>query len=158
MGMNSNQRRIAAWIACFAILLASLVPSVSRVLAAGVMNPALALVSQEEQEICPRDHSPTDGIDGTEDHSHAGHGLHQVSGVAEADLNSHSSHSPEKGMHFDHCPFCFTHAGTFGLLPAIALSIPVVASTSVLPSLFLASPRPLFAWIAAQSRAPPSIS
>ncbi|MDB5805399.1 MAG: hypothetical protein JWN73_2721 [Betaproteobacteria bacterium] len=57
--------------------------------------------------------------------------------------------------HFDHCPFCFTHTGAAGLPPAVA-AVPVVTGATALPELFLRAPRPLFAWAAAQARAPPA--
>jgi len=63
-----------------------------------------------------------------------------------------------KASDFEHCPACALHAPTMAPPPS-----PVVLPASPtgepgLPPLFLASPRPLFAWAAAQPRAPPLAS
>lgn len=35
------------------------------------------------------------------------------------------------GMHFEHCPFCFTHAGSFALPPSDTALIPLLATPVV---------------------------
>jgi len=59
--------------------------------------------------------------------------------------------------HLDHCPFCALQAAV-GLPPAPAQSVAALGLTHAVPPLFLAAPRPLFAWAAAQPRAPPARS
>lgn len=61
-------------------------------------------------------------------------------------------------MHFEHCPFCFTHAGSFGTPPSAEFTAPLLIGAAIQPTLFLHSPRPLFSWAAAQARAPPAFS
>jgi len=59
--------------------------------------------------------------------------------------------------HLDHCPLCHAGADALGMPP----SSPAVAAPiawRALPALFHAAPRPLFAWLAARPRGPPSPS
>lgn len=130
MVFNRYKQRITAWIACFAILVAALAPSISHALAASAKG-SLSVSS----EICT--------ADGLKAH-HAG--------------GAHRSSPADDGMHFEHCPFCFTHAASWGLPPSGATVIPLVKGALVRPDLFFHSPRPLFAWAAAQPRAPPVVS
>ena len=54
-----------------------------------------------------------------------------------------------------HCPLCGLHTPTLGLPPAHESGLPSAAAGFAVPALFLAAPRPLFAWLSAQPRAPP---
>jgi hypothetical protein len=127
--MTKAKHRITAWIASFAILLSALAPSISHAINAANNS------GSTWTEIC--------SVVGTK--------------IAKVDSaqNPTSQAPADKVMHFEHCPFCSTHAGSVGLPPAIDLTLPVVSNTLTLPSLFYQSPRPLFIWAAAQSRAPP---
>jgi hypothetical protein len=129
MRTTSAKRRITAWIATFAILLAALAPSISQAINAAKGSGA------SWAEICTA----------------SGFKLTKI-----GDIDSSTSQTPaEKSMHFEHCPFCFMHAGSVGLPPSNALTLPIASSELPLPSLFYQVPRPLFIWAAAQSRAPP---
>ncbi|HAT29329.1 MAG TPA: DUF2946 domain-containing protein [Janthinobacterium sp.] len=133
--MTTLQRQLTAWIACFAILLAALAPSISHAIAAG-KNAGSGWI-----EICSAAGSKFVSADQT--------------------LNSASSTSSapaEKSLHFDHCPFCSTHGGPSAPPPAVALSVPAVSGKAILPSLYYQAPRPLHVWASAQSRAPPALS
>lgn len=132
MGMTLFTRRFAAWIACFAILLVALAPSISQ---------AVANAKQESgsgwAEIC----------------SVAGIRFVQVDDDGAADGKSGG-----KAMQMEHCAFCSTHAGSVGLPPASpVLPLLVASGTAIFPALYYRSPAPLFIWSAAQSRAPPSL-
>jgi len=59
-----------------------------------------------------------------------------------------------KGM--NHCAYCATHAGSFGLPPPSVTLFAVLGGHDVYPPLFFQSAYPLPAWIAAQPRAPPA--
>jgi hypothetical protein len=76
------------------------------------------------------------------------------------DDDSHAhQHAPPSGehvLHFEHCPFCFTHAGSFATLPIPEFIFPLTGAAAAAPPLFLHAPRPLFVWAAPQARAPPS--
>jgi hypothetical protein len=133
MGMNKATRQFAAWIACLAILLAALAPSISHALAAAKGSDFSWM------EICS-----TTGA--------------KFVKVTDSQNPVKSSTPAEKAMHSEHCPFCLTHAGSFGLPPTAAFAFPVVSVPPAFPSLFYQSPRPLFIWAAAQSRAPPVAS
>lgn len=58
----------------------------------------------------------------------------------------------------DHCPLC-SHVAEAPMLPAPDVAeLPALDGADYLPALYAHSPRPLFAWAAAQARAPPSAS
>ena len=62
----------------------------------------------------------------------------------------------EAGAHLGHCPLC-GHLGDAPALPvAESAGALVVDGADFLPALFAQSPSPLFAWAAAQPRAPPA--
>jgi hypothetical protein len=129
MLMNRVTRRFTAWIACFAILLASLAPSISHALEAAKAPGSYWM------EIC----------------STAGLKFIEVDSGKTSDSSSPAKH----GLHFENCPFCKIHADSIVLPPASVLAPLVVSSSFPLPSLFYQSPRPLFVWASPQSRAPP---
>lgn len=131
MGMTLFTRRFAAWIACFAILLAALAPSISQ---------AVANAKQESgsgwAEIC------------------------SVAGIrfVQVDDGAADEKSGAKAMQMEHCAFCSTHAGSVGLPPASpVLPLPIASGTAIFPALYYQSPSPLFIWSTAQSRAPPTL-
>jgi hypothetical protein len=132
MGMTLFTRRFAAWIACFAILLAALAPSISQ---------AVANAKQESgsgwAEIC------------------------SVAGIrfVQVDAGAVDEKSAGKAMQMEHCAFCSTHAGSVGLPPASpVLPLLVASGTAIFPALYYQSPAPLFIWSTAQSRAPPALN
>jgi hypothetical protein len=119
--------RQATWLAIFAMLGLALAPTVSHALAAsGPGNPWA--------EIC------------------------SVAGgkVVVANASGAAGSQAEAGTHLGHCPLC----GQLGSAPAlpVAESAGTLAPTGAdfLPALFAQSPSPLFAWAAAQPRAPPA--
>ncbi|WP_420475484.1 DUF2946 domain-containing protein [Noviherbaspirillum sp. ST9] len=128
--MNIRIRHLSAWIACCAVLLAALAPTVSRMLAAACNPPSYQL------DICATPHTLS-----AADEDHTAH---------------HSSAPAKKELHLDHCPFCLTHAGSFGLVPTGGLILPDASSVALLPPLFYQSPHPLFVWATPPSRAPPA--
>jgi hypothetical protein len=128
MGMNRITRRFAAWIACFAILFAALAPSISHAVSA---PPA-----QSWAEIC----------------SVGGAKFVKVSDAGDGTSDPVTKKSP----HLENCPFCATHAGSFGLPPGVSIAIPLIETQDTHPSLFFQSPYPLAVWTTAQSRAPPA--
>ncbi|MES2026962.1 MAG: DUF2946 domain-containing protein [Pseudomonadota bacterium] len=132
MRMTKATHRFATWIACFAILLASLAPSISHAVAAAKGAPNAWV------EICTVEGSKMMKVDG--------------------DQSQQAPAPAEKGTHFEHCAFCLTHAGSFGLPPSADFVMPVVSGDHVLPLLFYQASRPLFAWVVAQPRAPPAFS
>jgi len=129
--LHQSTQRLAAWIACIAILLAALAPSVSRVLAAAPSS------NMSWIEIC----------------SATGSKFVKVLDDRAAGKVSKAS---EKSLHANDCPYCLTQAASFALPPNSAFVVPVMVSNTLQPSLFFQAPRPLFIWASAQSRAPPT--
>lgn len=133
MGMTLFTRRLAAWIACFAILLAALAPSISQAVANAKQQSGSGWA-----EIC----------------SVAGIRFVQVV----EDGTTEDGKSAGKAMQMEHCAFCSTHAGSVGLPPTSpVLPLPVASGTAIFPALYYQSPAPLFIWSTAQSRAPPAL-
>ncbi|GIZ51899.1 DUF2946 domain-containing protein [Noviherbaspirillum aridicola] len=119
-------------MACVAILLVVLAPSISHALA------AKKATTQEWTEICTST------------------GVKQVKVT---DGESGKPFSPGKhDQHSEDCPFCRTHANTIGPPPTSAAIVFIPAASQSYPSLFYQAPRPQFTWAPAQSRAPPLAS
>jgi uncharacterized protein involved in copper resistance len=127
MFSTRHRQRVTAWIAFFAIMLASLMPTVSRAMAAAA--------SDSSTQVCSTSH-------------------HDAMPAA-----GHHAPAPEHGaLHLDHCAFCLTHAGSFGLPATVAVALPILAGPAVHPAPIFQSRRALVAWTTAQSRAPPLAS
>lgn len=62
----------------------------------------------------------------------------------------------EPGQANSHCPLCVVH-GNFVLPINQSLDFAKPQAHSIYPQLFYKSPKPLFAWVALPSRAPPSL-
>jgi hypothetical protein len=126
MGQFLKRKRMQVWIACLAILLNALAPSLSHALMTGPSNM---------MEIC----------------SAAGTRWMAVDLAADASTGS----STDTALHHaQHCPFCVTHADLLDL-PQSA-SFAVDGGHDLFPALFYRSPTPLFSWSAANPRAPPA--
>lgn len=133
MQMNLVTRRFAAWAACLAILLSALAPAVSHALAAA-RGGGIAWM-----EVC----------------SVAGIKLVQ----ADAGMKKPGAPTSHEALaQAGHCPFCSTHASSFGLPPAAAIVFQPGDPERARPLLFYRSPKPLPIWSGAQSRAPPRFS
>jgi hypothetical protein len=129
MNIQGNRRRFAAWLACFAVLLAALAPSISHAVSA--LKGQAAWV-----EVCTA----------------AGTALVKLPGEQVPD-------QPRPNLHAEHCVFCGSHAGAFALPAGdISLTVPVAPGGGAMPTLYYRAPSPLFVWAAGQPRAPPVIS
>ncbi len=65
----------------------------------------------------------------------------------------------EQILHIEHCPFCLNNPVALGILPtAPVIALPALLSYQLVPALFYQAPYPLFAWLCAQPRAPPTLS
>ncbi len=127
------RRRAVSWIACFAIALNALAPSVSQAIAAYTGQTGWT-------QICSLA------------------GLRWVQ-LADDDLaNSQDPSSQSQQADAQQCPFCGLHAGSFALLPPAIASIEIATGFDLHPTLFYAAPRPLFQWASAHPRAPPLAS
>lgn len=129
MRMNRTARVVTAWIACFAILLVALAPSISHAFAAKKAS------SKEWTEICTST------------------GVKQV--IVTAGENAKPFSPGKHDQHSEDCPFCRTQGDSLGPPPAGAIFVFGPDTSLSYPFLFYQAPRPLFTWAPAQSRAPP---
>lgn len=123
-----KNKLLTVWIACFAILLNALAPSITYALNAPKHSAPPAA------EICRT-------------------GM-KMSGPSSMHHSSGKSDAPDA----KHCPFCLPHAGSFALPPPSVPCCAVAAGHDLFPSLFYLSPQPLFSWAAANPRGPPLLS
>lgn len=65
-------------------------------------------------------------------------------------------HERGKLSALDQCPYCSAHFGSVLLPPVDMAPAFAVVGSAMMPSLFLAAPRPLFAWSPSHPRAPPA--
>lgn len=130
MSFRAPVRRVASALAALAMLFASLAPAVSGVLAAANDEHIrwTAVCTADGTRIVP---VPTDATG------------------APLAPESHA---------IDHCPFCAFPPAVAVLPPPATATVPAVAGHDAVPPPFLFAPRPLFAWAAAQPRAPPFAS
>ena len=126
--MKKLTRRLAAWVACFAMLFAALAPSVSHALS--ISRGATWA------EIC----------------SVGGSKFVKVS----ADKGELPGSATQDSTHLEHCPFCATHATSVALPPSTGFTFLLIEVQETRPFLFFQSPHPLPIWTVAQSRAPPA--
>jgi hypothetical protein len=144
MGKSFGRKRLQIWIACCAILLNALAPSVSHALSR-MAGPSQMI------EICSA--SGTRWISGDAVGTSAST---IASKVADAQFSAQEPSTDSPLHHLEHCPFCMTHAGTFAL-PAPSTSLfAVQGGHDLFPALFYHSPSPLFSWSAAHPRGPPA--
>lgn len=121
-----------AWIACLAILFNAFVPVVSHALNASSAYAA----SGAQMEVC------------------TAMGIEMLPMALPDQDGKQSSDKLLKSL--THCGYCATHAGSFGLPPQPAAVFAVLGGHDAFPPLYYTSPRPLFLWTPAQSRAPPA--
>ena len=133
MQMTSSSRLRWIWIACFAILLNALAPTISH-----------AVNGQPRSwEICLND--------GT-----------RITGTGELDyatflaVTDRSKPQPSMQMDMEDCSYCLPHAGSFGLPPVGALAMLPLDGGALRPDLFYQSPQPLPVWTASNPRGPPA--
>ncbi|HEY8118505.1 MAG TPA: DUF2946 domain-containing protein [Methylophilaceae bacterium] len=127
--------KAASWIAIAAVLVASFAPTISNALAAKSKTPW--------QEIC--------SVQGIKY-------IPAISGGLSKVTQNQAPQQDGRILHMEHCPYCFMHAGSVGL---ILDNSPVIAQLNLkllFPRLFYQSPYPLFAWVSSNPRAPPVVS
>ena len=126
----TNRRQWCVWIACWAILFNTLVPTLSYAFSAANGNSVL-------QEICSASGAKYASV-----------------GAADA-IKMPGGASLH---HLDHCPYCLSD-GSAPALPTTLPAAPAVAETGAYyPPLFYTAPAPLFSWSASKPRGPPSLS
>ncbi|MFT5643621.1 MAG: hypothetical protein ACI83P_001168 [Janthinobacterium sp.] len=143
MGKFLTRKRLQIWIACCAILLNALAPSIAHALSAqaGRTN-AMVICSVNGTKWLATGVSTGAASDGAfTDESAAGD-------VAPSDSPLH---------HLEHCPFCLTHAGNFAL-PASSLAPAAIrGGHDLFSALFYDAPAALFSWSSTRPRGPPAV-
>lgn len=129
MFISKGKASIVLWIACSAIFLATLAPTLSRALtvASGLAVPSL--------EIC----SVAGGMN-----------------MLPATLSTDAPDTSKGSMRMGDCPCCSMHADTLSLPPTALVLASGEILTGLLPELFYQSATPLFAWTPVQPRGPPA--
>ena len=130
MGTFFRRPRLSLWIACLAILLNALAPSISHALAAHKGSPSRLI------EICT--------VAGT-----------RVVADGDAAMSKPAGSDAQHREALEHCPYCSIHAGSDGLPPPALIVLQPADRGAAMPLLFYAAPRPLFSWSAARPRGPP---
>jgi len=137
--MTARNHLVSIWIAIAAILLNALVPTVS--LAFGPAQKRITSASSDWIEICSSLGSSWVKLD--------------LGGQVLAQTTQKPLGSPE-ASHGGHCPYCLTHAASFGLPPAPKVAVPLWSQVAALLPQRAAhglSPR---LWRAPAARAPPA--
>ncbi|WP_426074252.1 DUF2946 domain-containing protein [Janthinobacterium sp. DSP2-3-3] len=129
MHKMARKRVLHIWLALLAVLFAALAPSISHALAAHSSSETPSVLLQ----ICT------------------------VAGLKTAPAgDAERQPSIDPVVHaFEHCPYCFTHAGSFALLSTSDLSLSIPSARAVFPPLFYRAPRTLFVWSSGNPRGPP---
>lgn len=128
MPLTRVQRRLTAWLAMLAMVLAALAPTLAQaVVASSDRSDWVQICSATGMVWVQADHAPGD-----------------PDGAPLADM----------GMQ---CPWCSLHSPAAGLPPALVTGAASNLQTP-LPGGFMAAAPPLALWIAAPARAPPFVS
>jgi hypothetical protein len=125
----SLKRHLAHWIAIIAVLMSSVAPTVSQAVSLAQHGQGISI------EVCT-----TTGVKMT-----------QVIDVSVA------SDTGESAQANGDCPLCVVH-GSYVLPLNLELSFAKPVNSNIYPQLFYQSPKPLFAWVALPSRAPPALA
>jgi hypothetical protein len=138
MQRKSTSRRWAIWIACFAVLLNALAPSISHAMAAATRGvPAT-------WEICRLDGGAAIATPGQSDIVVIGALAKQVNETRFANM--------------DDCGYCLPHGGSVALLPSAITGLGLMGGHALRPFLFYRAPQPLLALSAAPPRGPPAFA
>jgi hypothetical protein len=125
----SLKRHLAHWIAIIAVLMGSVVPTVSQAVSLTQNVQGMSI------EICT-----TTGV--------------KMTHVIDLGIAGNTEDLAQSG---EHCPLCVIHDNQ--ALPLnLGLSFAKPVNSNIYPQLFYQSPKPLFAWVVLPSRAPPSLA
>lgn len=144
MLIGPRLRAFASWIACLAILMSALGPTLAHAFRADTPAGWIEICSATGPKLIRAD----DGL-GLKRVSDAQASPTDGSTPADGDSDGAADHAVK------HCPYCASHAGSLGLPPAAPSGVVLPSLGHAVPALFLHAPRPLFAWASAQPRGPP---
>jgi len=113
--------RLASWIAIAAIVFSALAPTIAHAF------PAKNTPQTLWQELCTAQGIKLIANDAT------------TRSIGQPGSQIPTQPSQDKmGMHFEHCPYCFSHAGTVGLPPAMASLVFLATETAQLAESYIA--------------------
>jgi Protein of unknown function (DUF2946) len=135
-----STRQLTIWIACFAILMNALAPSISH---ARASTRGIAAT----WEICRTDTSAV---------SLAGKGDLVVAGAAAVSPAKNGA-PPNTGPMAD-CGYCLPHPGSDSLMPSAITGVGIFGGHALRPFLFYRAPQPLLALSAVPARGPPALA
>lgn len=132
------------WIVCLTFLLGAVLPTLSQAMipAPGGMLAEICSASGMRMVWMPAVGTPAEAVDD----------------AAIVDEASPNGAAPDTAASSMNCPYCAIHHGAPALPPSAPAWQPPDALRFAQPTLFLQSPRPLFAWAPALARAPPRIA
>jgi hypothetical protein len=136
MQSKSTSWRWTIWIACFAVLMNALAPSISHAMAA--MNGVPAT-----WEICRADGS-TLAVPGQPELVAVGSQAKKITGKNVAAMAD--------------CGYCLPHGGSVALMPSTITGLGLMGGHALRPFLFYRAPQPLLALSAAPPRGPPAFA
>jgi hypothetical protein len=151
--MKSKSRLMFVWLACFAILLNALAPSISHAVALAKGKPRV-------WEICLNDGSRISGtgeLTAADFSTLTNRSDPQAAAKAQAQAKA-SQANANMAMNMADCGYCMPHAGSTGLPPSDFTPVLPAAEPSLRPALFYHSPQPLQVWSTANPRGPPARS
>jgi hypothetical protein len=132
MRSKTTSWRWTIWIACFAVLMNALAPSISHAMAALDNSPAT-------WEICRAD------------------GSGPGAGLAAAGEHAKKVADHRAGLMED-CGYCLPHGGSNALMPPAVAGLGLMGGHALRPFLFYRAPQPLLALSAAPPRGPPAFA
>jgi len=126
------KRQVAwIWIALLGVLFSALAPTISHAMAAS----QTALQASQTVQVCTAEGVVSLAVDRAQPGKPA---------------------VPAPDHIFKHCPCCAAHGGAPALPSAPRFLFPLIRQATAYPALFYRSAAPLFAWRAANPRAPPA--
>jgi hypothetical protein len=142
-----TSKRWTVWMACFAILLNALAPTLSHAMTASARAPAT-------WEICraPGSTSHLARLDGVQQLLAVGKFNQEFTPALAVKAGDHHS------MAMADCAYCLPHAAHLAILPTAIAAVPRLDGGAVRPYLFYHAPTPLLALSAAPPRGPPAAS
>lgn len=150
--MKSKSRLMFVWLACFAILLNALAPSISHAVALAKGKPRV-------WEICLDDGSR---ISGSGELTSAVFSALTRRGdpeaAAQAQAKARAEAAGGMAMNMADCGYCMPHAGSTGLPPSDFTPVLAAAQPPRNPPLFYQAPQALQVWSTANPRGPPARS
>ncbi len=142
-------RTLTAWLAALAVLCAGLLPLVSHAVVPHLQAQAGMVEVCTVTGMAWVNVGAGVGVDGQ-----AGAQAPAASLAAKPGGSPTAPLSPDMAM--GHCDWCATHAPALGMPPPVATAQLPPAVLAAQPPAFWQAPRLLFAWAAAQPRAPPT--